>query len=30
MRLSEDEGWAPDVADRQERVEAAFEHALSS
>jgi len=28
MRLSEDEGWAPDVADRQERVEAAFEHAF--
>src|SRR5439155_1428645 len=27
MRLSEDEGWAPDVSDRQERVEAAFEHA---
>jgi len=28
MRLSEDEGWAPDVTDRQERVEAAFEHAF--
>src|SRR4030088_416268 len=28
MRLSEDEAWAPDVADRQERVEAAFEHAF--
>src|SRR5256712_2591769 len=28
MRLSEDEGWAPDVSDRQERVEAAFEHAF--
>ena len=28
MRLSEDESWAPDVADRQERVEAAFEHAF--
>jgi hypothetical protein len=27
MRLSEDEAWAPDVADRQERVESAFEHA---
>ncbi len=28
MRLSEDEAWAPDVADRQERVESAFEHAF--
>src|SRR2546427_3204332 len=28
MRLSEDEAWAPDVSDRQERVEAAFEHAF--
>ena len=28
MRLSEDEGWAPEVSDRQERVEAAFEHAF--
>src|SRR5256885_16671650 len=28
MRLSEDEGWAPDVSDRQERVEAAFEQAF--
>src|SRR5258706_8222043 len=28
MRLSEDETWAPDLADRQERVEAAFEHAF--
>lgn len=28
MRLSEDEAWKPDVADRQERVEAAFEHAF--
>jgi hypothetical protein len=28
MRLSEDEQWAPDVLDRQERVEAAFEHAF--
>jgi hypothetical protein len=28
MRLSEDEHWAPDLADRQERVEAAFEHAF--
>ena len=28
MRLSEDESWATDVADRQERVEAAFEHAF--
>src|SRR5216683_1158649 len=29
MRLSEDEGWSPDVTDRQERVEAAFEHAFA-
>src|SRR5260370_12253006 len=28
MRLSEDEAWAPAVADRQERVESAFEHAF--
>jgi hypothetical protein len=28
MRLSEDEGWAPELTDRQERVEAAFEHAF--
>jgi hypothetical protein len=28
MRLSEDENWAVDIADRQERVEAAFEHAF--
>src|SRR5256714_13305589 len=28
MRLSEDETWAPDLSDRQERVEAAFEHAF--
>ena len=28
MRLSEDETWAIDLADRQERVEAAFEHAF--
>jgi len=28
MRLSEDEGWSPDLSDRQERVEAAFEHAF--
>ena len=27
MRLSEDDSWAPDLSDRQERVEAAFEHA---
>jgi hypothetical protein len=28
MRLSEDEHWAVDITDRQERVEAAFEHAF--
>jgi hypothetical protein len=28
MRLSEDEHWAVDISDRQERVEAAFEHAF--
>ncbi len=28
MRLSEDESWAVDLSDRQERVEAAFEHAF--
>src|SRR6266849_6428343 len=28
MRLSEDEGWSPELSDRQERVEAAFEHAF--
>jgi hypothetical protein len=28
MRLSEDENWAVDLQDRQERVEAAFEHAF--
>ncbi len=28
MRLSEDESWAVDLTDRQERVEAAFEHAF--
>ncbi len=28
MRLSEDEDWATDLSDRQERVEAAFEHAF--
>ncbi|MGH7903860.1 MAG: hypothetical protein ACREPA_07010 [Candidatus Dormibacteraceae bacterium] len=28
MRLSEDDEWAVDVSDRQERVEAAFEHAF--
>ncbi|MFZ0214765.1 MAG: hypothetical protein WAM30_02375 [Candidatus Dormiibacterota bacterium] len=28
MRLSEDEQWGPDLLDRQERVEAAFEHAF--
>src|SRR5213595_216636 len=28
MRLSEDEAWSPEVTDRQERVEAAFEHAF--
>src|ERR1044072_1730915 len=28
MRLSEDEVWSPEVTDRQERVEAAFEHAF--
>src|SRR5205814_8432180 len=28
MRLSEDEAWGPEVTDRQERVEAAFEHAF--
>ena len=28
MRLSEDEHWAADISDRQERVEAAFEHAF--
>ena len=28
MRLSEDESWATELSDRQERVEAAFEHAF--
>jgi hypothetical protein len=28
IRLSEDDQWAPDLADRQERVEAAFDHAF--
>ena len=28
MRLSEDDSWAPDLTDRQERVEEAFEHAF--
>src|SRR5258708_15904554 len=28
MRLSEDETWGPDLMDRQERVDAAFEHAF--
>jgi hypothetical protein len=28
MRLSEDDHWGPDLTDRQERVEAAFEHAF--
>ncbi|MBO0682447.1 MAG: hypothetical protein J2P45_04755, partial [Candidatus Dormibacteraeota bacterium] len=28
MRLSEDDSWAPDLSDRQERVEEAFEHAF--
>jgi len=28
MRLSEDQDWAVDLTDRQERVEAAFEHAF--
>jgi hypothetical protein len=29
MRLSEDDSWAVDLSDRQERVEAAFEHAFT-
>jgi hypothetical protein len=29
MRLSEDDTWAVDLSDRQERVEAAFEHAFT-
>ena len=29
MRLSEDDEWAVDLTDRQERVEAAFEHAFA-
>src|SRR5258708_17167016 len=28
MRLSEDEAWKPELSDRQERVESAFEHAF--